>query len=214
METVENGKVDLKAVYPARLKGMNGSYELTGLALGAGFTPMQILEEALFPAMKKVGKDFSEKKIFVPQMLMAAKAMGASMVQLKPYLLSGDIRPKGTVIMATVKGDLHDIGKNLVSIMIEGGGWKVIDLGVDVSSERIIKAIEENPGSLVGLSTLLTATMENMKRSVIQIKERYPETKILIGGAPVHDRFCKITGADFYSPDPWRAVRFLSEIAS
>jgi methanogenic corrinoid protein MtbC1 len=162
--------------------------------------------------MERVGRKFSEKKIFVPQMLMSAKAMGAAMVQLKPYFISGEIKTKGSFIMGTVRGDLHDIGKNLVSIMIEGGGWQVIDLGVDVNTARFLRAIEENPGSPVGISALLTTTMENMKETVISIKEKYPETVVLIGGAPVSERFCNIIGADFYSHDPQGAVTYLSKI--
>ncbi|MBK7711724.1 MAG: cobalamin-dependent protein [Bacteroidales bacterium] len=213
-EAVELGKVDRKAHYPPHLKGFEGSYEITGTALDAGITPGQILDEALIPTMERVGRKFSEKKIFVPQMLMSAKAMGAAMVQLKPYFISGEIKTKGSFIMGTVRGDLHDIGKNLVSIMIEGGGWRVIDLGVDVNTARFLRAIEENPGSPVGISALLTTTMENMKETVASIKEKFPGTLVLVGGAPVNERFCKKIGADFYSPDPQGAVNYLSMIQS
>jgi methanogenic corrinoid protein MtbC1 len=140
--------------------------------------------------------------------------MGASMVQLKPFFASGAIKTKGTFIIGTVKGDLHDIGKNLVSMMVEGGGWSIIDLGVDVGSERFIEALKNNPGAIVGLSALLTTTMMNMSEIVADIKEQMPGVKILIGGAPVNDDFCKKIGADFYAPDPQRAVDFLNEIAS
>jgi methanogenic corrinoid protein MtbC1 len=211
LEAVEYGRVDNKSLYPAELKGLDGSREITKDALESGITPGQILDEALIPAMAIVGKKFSEKKIFVPQMLMAARAMGVSMAQLKPFFVSGEIKSKGTFIIGTVKGDLHDIGKNLVSIMVEGGGWKVIDLGVDVDTKRFLKAIEENPGSPVGLSTLLTTTMENMKETVAIIKENSPDTLILIGGAPISNSYCKMIGADFYSPDPQGAVNYLEQ---
>ena len=131
---------------------MDGSHELTQKALEAGIDPQRILEDALIPAMGNVGKKFSENRIFVPQMLMSAKAMGASMVQLKPFFASGDIKSKGTFIIGTVKGDLHDIGKNLVAMMVEGGGWTIVDLGVDVGSDRFIEALKNNPGAVVGLS--------------------------------------------------------------
>jgi methanogenic corrinoid protein MtbC1 len=214
LEAVELGKVDKKTPYPPQLKGLDGSYEITKIALESGIKPTQILDNALIPAMGRVGKKFSEKKIFVPQMLMSAKAMGASMVQLKPFFASGEIINKGTFIIGTVKGDLHDIGKNLVSMMIEGGGWKVIDLGVDVGTERFLKAIGEYPGALIGLSALLTTTMENMKKTVSEIKETSPETLILVGGAPVTEKYCETIGADFYSPDPQGVVNYLTQITT
>jgi methanogenic corrinoid protein MtbC1 len=214
LEAVEFGKVDQKSPYPPQLRGQDGSSELTVKAIETGINPQLILELALIPAMANVGKKFSENKIFVPQMLMSARAMGASMIQLKPYFASGDIKTKGTFIIGTVKGDLHDIGKNLVAMMVEGGGWTIIDLGVDVGSERFIEALKNNPGAIVGLSALLTTTMVNMGEIVSSIKEQIPETKILIGGAPVNDDFCKKIGADFYAPDPQRAVEYLNRIAS
>jgi methanogenic corrinoid protein MtbC1 len=214
LEAVEFGKVDQKSPYPPQLRGQDGSSELTVKAIETGINPQQILELALIPAMANVGKKFSENKIFVPQMLMSARAMGASMIQLKPFFTSGEIKTKGTFIIGTVKGDLHDIGKNLVAMMVEGGGWTIIDLGVDVGSDRFIEALKNNPGAIVGLSALLTTTMVNMGEIVSSIKEQIPETKILIGGAPVNDDFCKKIGADFYAPDPQRAVEYLNRIAS
>jgi methanogenic corrinoid protein MtbC1 len=214
LEAVEFGKVDQKSPYPPQLRGQDGSSELTVKAIETGINPQQILELALIPAMANVGKKFSENKIFVPQMLMSARAMGASMIQLKPFFTSGEIKTKGTFIIGTVKGDLHDIGKNLVAMMVEGGGWTIIDLGVDVGSDRFIEALKNNPGAIVGLSALLTTTMVNMGEIVSSIKEQIPETKILIGGAPVNDDFCKKIGADFYAPDPQRAVEYLNKIAS
>ena len=211
-KTVVMGKADARSAYPSELKGFEGSYELTGRALNGGITPTEILDLALIPAMESVGRKYAGKEIFVPQMLMSAKAMGASMVQLKPYFSLGVLSSRGTFIIGTIKGDLHDIGKNLVSIMVEGGGWHVIDLGVDVDTNRFLKAIEENPGSPVGISALLTTTMENMKETVASIKEKFPETLVLVGGAPVSERFCKKIGADFYSPDPQGAVNYLSMI--
>ena len=148
LEAVEFGKVDLKSPFPPQMKGLEGALELTIKAIEAGISPQLILENALVPAMEKVGKKFSENKIFVPQMLMSARAMGASMVQLKPFFTSGEIKTKGTFIIGTVKGDLHDIGKNLVAMMVEGAGWTVIDLGVDVPSARYIDALNNNPALL------------------------------------------------------------------
>lgn len=214
LEAVELGKVDKKSPYPPQLKGEDGSYELTLSAIESGITPQQILENALIPAMAKVGKKFSENKIFVPQMLMSARAMGASMIRLKPFFISGDIKTKGTFIVGTVKGDLHDIGKNLVSMMIEGSGWSIVDLGVDVGSDRFVEALKSHPGAVVGLSALLTTTMVNMGEIVTNIKNQIPGTKVIIGGAPVNDAFCQKIGADFYAPDPQKAVEYLGKLAS
>lgn len=214
LEAVEFGKVDQKSPFPPQLKGQDGSHELTLQALENSIGPQEILEKALIPAMSKVGQKFSENKIFVPQMLMSARAMGASMIQLKPYFASGAIKTKGTFIIGTVKGDLHDIGKNLVSMMVEGGGWSIVDLGVDVGSERFIDALRNNPEAVVGLSALLTTTMVNMSEIVSKIREELPNTKILIGGAPVNTEFCNKIGADFYAPDPQKAVEYLNKLVS
>jgi methanogenic corrinoid protein MtbC1 len=214
LEAVEIGKVDKRSLYPPQLKDMDGAHELTIKAINAGIGPQQLLEKALIPAMGRVGKKFSEKQIYVPQMLMSAKAMGASMVELKQYFTSGVIKSRGTFIIGTVKGDLHDIGKNLVSMMVEGAGWSIMDLGIDVGSERFIEALEKNPGAVIGLSALLTTTMENMKTIVADIKEKLAKTKIMIGGAPVTQEYCHKIGADCYSPDPQGAVNYLNQLVS
>ena len=213
-EAVEYGKVDFKSQYPPQLRGQDGSLELTVKALECGIDPQKILENSLIPAMDRVGKKFSENKIFVPQMLMSARAMSASMIQLKPFFASGAIRSRGTFIIGTVKGDLHDIGKNLVAMMIEGAGWKVIDLGVDVPSERYLEALRIHPGAAVGLSALLTTTMINMGEIVSEIRNFFPSTKVFIGGAPVNHEFCMKIGADFYAPDPQGVVEYLNSMAN
>ena len=209
---VELGKIDRKSPYPPNMKDMDGADEIAKQALDEGVKPEEILEEALIPAMSVVGNKFSRNEIFVPQMLMSAKAMGAAMAHLKPFFLSGETKRKGTICVGTVSGDLHDIGKNLVSMMIEGGGWEVIDLGVDVKKEKFMETIEHNPGCMVGLSALLTTTMTQMEDTVKAIKEKHPNTKILIGGAPVTEDFCRKIGADFYSPDPQGAVNYLNQL--
>lgn len=209
---VETGKIDKVSPYPPDMKGQDGADELAKQALDAGFGPEQILEEALIPAMAVVGDRYTRKEIYVPQMLMAAKAMNGAMKHLKPFFQSGETKRKGKFIIGTVSGDLHDIGKNLVSMMIEGGGWEVIDLGVDVSTEKFLKAIEDNPGALVGLSALLTTTMENMKQTVAAIREKHSDLRILVGGAPVTREYCDRIGADFYSPDPQGAVNYLKQL--
>lgn len=209
---VEFGKINKTSPYPPNMKDQDGADELAGMALAGGISPDQILEGALIPAMAKVGDKFTRKEIYVPQMLMAAKAMNSAMAHLKPYFQSGETKRKGKFIVGTVAGDLHDIGKNLVAMMIEGGGWEVIDLGVDVGSEKFLKALDENPEAVVGLSALLTTTMENMKNIVAAIKAKHSESKILIGGAPVTMDYCKKIGADFYAPDPQGAVNYLKQL--
>ena len=212
-EAVEFGKVDKNSPYPPQMKGKDGSDELAKQALDSGIIPSYLLSKALVPAMDRVGQKFSENKIFVPQMLMSAKAMSAAMIHLKPFFQSGDVKSKGTFMIGTVKGDLHDIGKNLVAMMVEGGGWTIIDLGVDVNEDTFNQTIAENPGSFVGLSALLTTTMNNMEEVVKKIKEVHPNTKVLVGGAPLNDDFRVKIGADYYSPDPQGAVKYLNEFA-
>lgn len=214
LEAVEFGKVDKKSPYPPQLRDQDGAYELAKLALEEGIRPDEILENALVPAMANVGDKFSRKEIYVPQMLMSAKAMSSAMLHLKPFFQSGETKRKGKFIVGTVAGDLHDIGKNLVAMMIEGGGWEVIDLGVDVGTDKFLKAIDDNPGAVIGLSALLTTTMENMKKTVTALKEKHPGSKILVGGAPVTQEYCEKIGADFYSPDPQGAVNYLKTLAS
>ncbi|HKK42757.1 MAG TPA: corrinoid protein [Bacteroidales bacterium] len=209
---VEAGKINITSTYPPAMKGLEGADELTKKALDEGITPDEILEHALIPAMSSVGDKYARKEIFVPQMLMSAKAMNSAMVHIKPFFLSGAAKRKGRFIIGTVSGDLHDIGKNLVAMMIEGGGWEVIDLGVDAGPDKFIEALDENPGAVVGLSALLTTTMENMKNIVAVIRDKHYETRILVGGAPVTTEYCSRIGADFYSPDPQGAVRYLNSL--
>jgi methanogenic corrinoid protein MtbC1 len=211
---VEFGKTDRNSPYPPDMKGQDGADELAKRALDNGIKPDVILENALIPAMAAVGNKFTRKEIYVPQMLMAAKAMNCALKHLKPFFLSGETKRKGKFIIGTVSGDLHDIGKNLVSMMIEGGGWEVIDLGVDVSTDKFLEALGDNPDAVVGLSALLTTTMENMKKTVVSIREKYATSKILIGGAPVTMDYCEKIGADFYSPDPQGAVNYLNQLVS
>jgi methanogenic corrinoid protein MtbC1 len=209
---VEAGKINKTSPYPPGMKDQDGADELARRALDEGIRPEEILEEALIKAMSVVGNKFSRKEIYVPQMLMSAKAMSSAMIHLKPFFQSGETKRKGTFIIGTVSGDLHDIGKNLVAMMVEGGGWEVIDLGVDVGSEKFIKAIEEYPNAVIGLSALLTTTMENMSKTVTALKEKNPGLKILVGGAPVTQEYCDKIGADFFSPDPQGAVNFLNKL--
>ena len=207
---IERGKVNAASPYPPDLKGQDGAGELVKKALDEGMKPDDILAKGLIIGMGRVGQKFSENKVFVPDLLMAAKAMSAGMVHLKPFFESGQAHHKGTFIVGTVQGDLHDIGKNLVAMVVEGAGWKVVDLGVDVSAEKFLNAAKENPGAVVGLSALLTTTMINMEKTVKLVKDGVPGTKVIVGGAPLTAEFAKKIGADSYSPDPQGAVSFIN----
>jgi methanogenic corrinoid protein MtbC1 len=209
---VEHGKINKASPYPPDMKGEDGADELTVQALKEGIPPQDILSKAFEVGMERVGKKFAENKVFVPQLLMSAKAMTTAMEHIKPFFQAGDVKRKGVFVIGTVKGDLHDIGKNLVAMMIEGNGWEVIDLGVDVGIDRIMEQLEKHRGAAVGMSALLTTTMVNMEGAVKEIKEKYPETKILIGGAPLTLDYCRKIGADFYSPDPQGAVEYLNSL--
>jgi len=210
---IEFGKINKVSVYPPNMKGQEGADELTKKALDYGATAQDILSKALITGMEKVGLKFRENKVFVPQVLMSAKAMATSMVHLKPFFSSGQIKHRGTFIIGTVEGDLHDIGKNLVSMMVEGNGFQVIDLGTDVKAEKFIEAATENPESIIGLSALLTTTMANMEKIVTRVKQELPDRKICIGGAPVNQDFCEKINADYYSPDPQGIIEYLNKTA-
>ena len=209
-ECIEFGKINLASPYPPQMKGQDGADEITRQALEQGVLPQEILIHGLMPGMERIGLKFRENKVFVPQVLMSAKAMSTALVHLKPHFLSGAAKQKGTFIIGTVLGDLHDIGKNLVGMMVEGNGYKVVDLGTDVSSEKFIEAVKENPEAVVGLSALLTTTMVNMEKITRDIKESMPGTLVTIGGAPVNKDFCLKIGADNYSADPQGVVEYLN----
>ncbi len=206
---IERGKVNKTAPYPPDLRGQEGSDELTAQALNENIAP-DIILGACNEGMKRVGEKFSRNEVYVPELLMAAKAMNAVMAHLKPFFQSGSVKVKGKFILGTVAGDLHDIGKNLVSMVVEGNGWQVVDLGVDVKSTKFIDAIKAHPGCTVGLSALLTTTMVNMEKTVQEIKTQFPDTTVLVGGAPLTLEAAMKMGADGYAPDPQGAVSFLN----
>ena len=209
---IERGKVNLQSPYPADMKGQEGADELTRKALDAGFKASQILNIALMPGMQKVGDKFAEGKAFIPDLLIAAKAMNAAMEHLKPFFESGEAKHRGKIIIGTVTGDLHDIGKNIVKMVLKGSGWDVIDLGVDSSAQKFLQALDENPGSFVGLSALLTTTMLRMEDTTKLIKEKYPNTKVFVGGAPLSQEFSDKIGADGFFRDPQTFARHLATL--
>jgi 5-methyltetrahydrofolate--homocysteine methyltransferase len=199
----------LKAIYDGIVEGDNASVlKHVQEALGSGMAASSILNDALISGMAEVGRLFEEGEYFVPEMLISARAMKGAMAALKPYLLQGDVQYSGKVVIGTVKGDLHDIGKNLVSLMLEGAGFLVTDLGSDVTAEKYITSIQESGANILAMSALLTTTMVNMKAVITAIEEAglRDKVKIMIGGAPVTDSFAKQIGADGYAPDASRAV--------
>lgn len=210
---VERGKVNKLSPFPKDLAGQDGSDELTRQALDNNIGPDAILQ-ACNIGMQKIGERFGRNEVFVPELLMAAKAMNAVMAHLKPFFKAGTVKAKGKFLLGTVSGDLHDIGKNLVSMVVEGNGWQVIDLGVDVKPVKFIEKIKENPDCIVGLSALLTTTMASMSKTVQEIKGQFPNTKIIVGGAPLSHKAAEQMGADGYASDPQGAVAFLNRLVA
>jgi methanogenic corrinoid protein MtbC1 len=206
---IERGKINKSSPYPNDMAGQDGADELTAQAILESVGPDDILK-ACNDAMQRIGDKFSRNEVFVPELLMAAKAMTAVMSHLKPFFQAGTVKAKGKFIIGTVAGDLHDIGKNLVSMVVEGNGWEVIDLGVDVKPEKYLSAIKENPDSFVGLSALLTTTMANMANTVKEIKSEFPAITVIVGGAPLSLNSAEKMGADGYASDPQEAVAFLN----
>ncbi|MBC8384219.1 MAG: corrinoid protein [Candidatus Cloacimonetes bacterium] len=207
---IERGKENKQSPYPADLKDMDGALELTKKALMLDFAPTEILQKGMTAGMQAIGEKFSKGEAFIPELLISAKAMYAAMSVLKPFFDSGEVEQKGTIILGTVAGDLHDIGKNIVRMVLEGDGWKVIDLGVDVTTDKFISTLEENPQSFVGMSALLTTTMMYMEKSVQEIKNEYCGTKIFVGGAPLTREFSDKIGADGFFSEPHSFVKYLN----
>jgi 5-methyltetrahydrofolate--homocysteine methyltransferase len=187
---------------------------LTQQALDEGQGPQEILDQALIPAMDSVGEKFNCHEFYIPEMLIAARAMQAGVAILKPRLAEAAAKPRGTVVLGTVKGDLHDIGKNLVGMMLQGSGFEVIDLGADVPPQRFVEAVKANTPNFVMMSALLTTTMLSMKDTVEALKAAglRDRVKVAVGGAPVTQRFCDEVGADFYAASATGAVTKAKEL--
>jgi 5-methyltetrahydrofolate--homocysteine methyltransferase len=203
METI------LKEIYDGVMSGSAGEVPVkVNAALAAGIPPATILNEGMIAAMNQVGKLFEEGEFFVPEMLISARAMQAGLAVLKPKLALADIKATGRVVAGTVKGDLHDIGKNLVCMLLEGAGFEVIDLGTDVAPDKFVEVIKEGKADLVALSALLTTTMPNMRATIEGLKAAglRDKAKVMIGGAPVTQNYADQIGADGYAPDASRAV--------
>ncbi|GBC96111.1 Methionine synthase [bacterium HR16] len=206
---------ELKALAQAILEGKrNEAVELTQKLVDAGVTPKQILDEGLIAGMSIAGEKFKNGEYFVPEILVAARAMKASMEILRPLLVATDVQPIGTIVIGTVRGDLHDIGKNLVAMMVEGAGFKVVDLGVDVTADKFIAAAKEHNAQIVGMSALLTTTMTYIPEVIkaFDAEGLRPKVKLIVGGAPVTQEWANQIGADAYAPDAATAVDRCKEL--
>lgn len=192
----------------------NGTQDLVNQALGQGIKAGTILQESLIPAMDEVGTRFEKGDFFVPEMLIAARAMKAGIAILKPLLVESGVDSAGKVVIGTVKGDLHDIGKNLVGLMLEGGGFEVIDLGTDVSVEKFIGAVKSENPQILGMSALLTTTMSSAGEVVRSLEKEglRGQVKVMFGGAPVTQAYVEQIGADGYAPDAAVAVKKAREL--
>ena len=188
--------------------------QMTEDALAAGLDVEDVLQEGLIAGMSVVGEDFKHNRLYVPQVLIAARAMKAGLAVLQPLLTAGGAsRSAGTIVLGTVKGDLHDIGKNLVGMMAEGAGFKIVDLGVDVKAEAFVKAVDEHQAGIVGMSALLTTTMPYMKTVIDTFQERQIDNvRFCVGGAPVSEMFADEIGADGYAADAAGAVELFQDV--
>ena len=198
---------DLKALADAVIKGdQSTAVEITKSALEEGTAAKNVLEEGLIAGMDVVGARFKNNEIYIPEVLIAARAMKMAMEILEPELIKAGVKPVGKFLVATVQGDLHDIGKNLVAMMLKGAGFEVIDLGVDVSPEKFVEQVKAKGVQLVGMSALLTTTMPGMEKTIKALKEAGVSAKIMIGGAPVTQGYADKIGADGYAADAASAV--------
>jgi 5-methyltetrahydrofolate--homocysteine methyltransferase len=188
--------------------------ELTDLALKAGVDPGEVIQQGFIPAMEVVGDKFASGKIYVPEMLLAARAMKAALEKVKPLLVGKEIKTLGKAVIGTVQGDMHDIGKNLVAMMLEGSGFEVIDLGVDVPPNEFIDAVRNHAPDLIGLSALLTTTMNAMEETIQKLvaADLRDKVKVMIGGAPVSRRFADEIGADEYAANAGEAVQMAKKL--
>jgi 5-methyltetrahydrofolate--homocysteine methyltransferase len=190
------------------------SKEITQKLVGSGVSAIEILNEGLVPGMEVVGRKFKANEMYIPEVLIAARAMHAAMDIIKPMLSASGAKMKGTVVIGTVQGDLHDIGKNLVGMMLEGGGYTVVDLGVDIPPDKYVEAVKRNGAKVIGLSALLTTTMPVMKDVIAALKadNTTADVKVMVGGAPLTQEYADSIGAAGYAPDASGAVDLASKL--
>ena len=198
---------DLKALADAIIKGdQNAAVQITKAALDEDTGAKSVLDDGLIAGMDVVGERFKKNEFYIPEVLIAARAMKAAMEVLEPELAKAGVEPRGKFLIGTVQGDLHDIGKNLVAMMLKGAGFEVVDLGVDVSAEKFVEQVKDKRVHLVGMSALLTTTMPGMEKTIKALKDAGVSVKIMIGGAPITQGYADKIGADGYAADAASAV--------
>lgn len=205
----------MEELYEAVLNGDDiAAAAISREALGDGTDPQELIDRGMIPAMREAGRRFEEEEFFVPELLLAARAMRAALELIRPRLVNRGAEPKGRVVIGTVKGDLHDIGKNLVSAMLEGAGFDVVDLGTDVAPDRFVAVVREKRPGLLGLSALLTVTMPAMKTTMDALQEAGVRDglKVLVGGAPLSAEYAREIGADAYADNAAAAVRMAQRL--
>jgi 5-methyltetrahydrofolate--homocysteine methyltransferase len=198
---------DLKALAEAVIKGDQATaVDIAKSALSEGTAPKSVLDEGLIAGMDVVGDRFKKNEVYIPEVLIAARAMKMAMEVLEPELVKAGVQPIGRLVIGTVQGDLHDIGKNLVAMMLKGAGFEVVDLGVDVSPTRFVEEAKSRNAQLIGMSALLTTTMPGMEKTVKALRDAGIGAKVMVGGAPVTQSFAEKIGAQGYAPDAASAV--------
>jgi 5-methyltetrahydrofolate--homocysteine methyltransferase len=198
---------DLKALSEAIIKGdQKTAVEITQAAINENMPPKKILDEGLIFGMNVIGERFKKSEVYIPEVLIAARAMKMAMALLEPKLVAAGVKPLGKCVIGTVQGDLHDIGKNLVAMMLKGAGFEVIDLGVDVTPQKFVEKAKSAAVQIVGMSALLTTTMPSMEKTIKALKDAGLKTKVMIGGAPVTQTYANKIGANGYAPDAATAV--------
>jgi 5-methyltetrahydrofolate--homocysteine methyltransferase len=198
---------DLKALSEAIIKGDQAkALEITKAAISEGLSPEDILNKGLIAGMDTIGVRFKNNEVYIPEVLIAARAMKSALEVLEPKLIEAGVEPVGKAVMGTVQGDLHDIGKNLVAMMLKGAGFEVVDLGVDVSAQKFVETAKKTNAKIIGMSALITTTMPSMEKTIKAVKAAGLAVKTMIGGAPVTQGYADRIGADGYAPDAASAV--------
>lgn len=207
----------IESIYKGVIRGDAASVQQDmQAAIDAGIAAEEILKQGLIPAMQEVGDLFEKGEYFVPEMLISARAMQSGLELLKPLLMSAEVQSTGKVVLGTVQGDLHDIGKNLVGMMLEGAGFELIDLGADVSPEKFSQAVREHQPDILAMSALLTTTMPAMKTTIDALEEAglRSQVKVMVGGAPITDEYANQIGADGFAPDASRAASLATRLVT
>ncbi|MGB9690654.1 MAG: corrinoid protein [Candidatus Sumerlaeaceae bacterium] len=208
-DLVAMGHANAQSKYPPTLAGQAGVAEKVTQAISGGIEAQRILVHGLMAGMEIVGRRFCTGEIFLPEVFMASKAMKAGVELLKPHLASAAVPRRGIFVLGTVQGDVHDIGKNLVKIMVEGAGWEVVDLGTSVPAEQFVEAVRQHRPLALGLSALLTTTMQQMPVVIESLRRCELDIPVIVGGAPVSESFARSIGAH-YGHDPQAAIEFLA----